>query len=488
VNSPENDEIQTAYHILVASTADKLAANTGDLWDSGRVESSQSVAVEYKGAPLYAGKSYWWKVRTFVKSDSPAQWSEPQQFHMQGQDNENSTVKDALPDRYLPVREERKPVKFLKVADGHAYYDFGTVTLNINSPIDTEINVHLGEERAPDGERVNRKPGGTRRYCVMSVPVKKDPGSYTVEITPDGRNTGNAAIKMPASIGEVMPFRYCEISDCPADLTIDSVVMVAMNYPFDDDAASFTSSDETLNAVWELSKYSIKATSFCGVYVDGEGSKHASLHANMWPLAFGLVPPDRMASVTEFVKSRKMACSVYGAQYLMDALYLAGEDDYALSLMNSKEKRSWWNMIAEGSTITMEAWGNQFKGNQDWNHAWGAVPANIIPRRLMGVTPLEPGFGRIQIKPQVGSLSSASLKTPTIRGPVYVTFNQQTEGAISLTVKIPANTTTDVYVPIRGGNKIVHLNGKQAEGKVDGEFLLVSGVGSGEHRIQTSKP
>jgi len=164
VNSPENDEIQTAYHILVASTADKLAANTGDLWDSGRVESSQSVAVEYKGAPLYAGKSYWWKVRTFVKSDSPAQWSEPQQFHMQGQDNENSTVKDALPDRYLPVREERKPVKFLKVADGHAYYDFGTVTLNINSPIARAL---IGKE---EGDAVEvQAPGGLRHYEVVSV-------------------------------------------------------------------------------------------------------------------------------------------------------------------------------------------------------------------------------------------------------------------------------------------------------------------------------
>lgn len=679
VNSPENAELQTAYQILVASTADKLAANTGVLWDSGRVDSPQSVAVEYNGSPLKAGESYWWKVRTFLKSDTPAQWSKPQQFHMQGQKKEDPAVNgppnDALPDRYLPVREKRKPVKFLKIADGHAYYDFGkaafgTVTLNINSPVDAEIKIHLGEERAPDSERVNRKPGGTRRYRVMTVPVKKGPGSYTVKITPDKRNTGKAAIKMPASVGEVIPFRYCEISDCPADLDVNSVVMVAVHYPFNDDAASFTSSDETLNAVWDLSKYSIKATSFCGVYVDGdreripyegdayinqlchyttdreytlgrysheylimnptwptewalhsvlmawadyeytgdkesmaryykdlkaktlhdlaradglistqnipaevfekihinklrdivdwpkgerdgydfkpintvvnafhyqncvlfaqiakalgkdadaaefkkkaaqvsamineklfdtergiyidgEGSKHASLHANMWPLAFGLVPPDRVASVTEFVKSRKMACSVYGAQYLMDALYLADEDDYALSLMTSKDKRSWWNMIAEGSTITMEAWGNQFKGNQDWNHAWGAVPANIIPRRLMGVTPLEPGFGRIEIKPRFGSLLSASLKTPTIRGPVYVSFDQQPEGTLSLTVKIPANTTANLYVPLRNGHNIVHINDKLAEGKVDGEFLRISEVGSGEHRIQTSKP
>jgi alpha-L-rhamnosidase len=198
------------------------------------------------------------------------------------------------------------------------------------------------------------------------------------------------------------------------------------------------------------------------------------------------VPADRVAGVAKFVKSRKMGCSVYGAQYLMDALYLAGEDDYALSLMQSKEKRSWWNMIREGSTISMEAWGNQFKSNQDWNHAWGAVPANIIPRRLMGVTPLEPGFGRIQIKPRVGSLTSGSLKTPTIRGPVYVAFKQEPGKSFTLTVKIPANTTADVYLPIRGGRDTVLMDGKQVKGKVDGKFLLVPGVGSGEHRFVTS--
>ena len=61
-----------------------------------------------------------------------------------------------------------------------------------------------------------------------------------------------------------------------------------------------------------------------GVYVDGEGTAHASLHANMFPLALGLVPEERVASVVEFVKSRGMACSVYGAQYLLEGLYDGG--------------------------------------------------------------------------------------------------------------------------------------------------------------------
>ena len=41
-------------------------------------------------------------------------------------------------------------------------------------------------------------------------------------------------------------------------------------YPFDEQAASFTSNDTVLNKVWDLCKYSIKATSFTGCYVDGD--------------------------------------------------------------------------------------------------------------------------------------------------------------------------------------------------------------------------
>ena len=47
---------QTAYHILVASSPEKLRNDQGDLWDSGRVDSDQSVFVVYAGRPLTSGE------------------------------------------------------------------------------------------------------------------------------------------------------------------------------------------------------------------------------------------------------------------------------------------------------------------------------------------------------------------------------------------------------------------------------------------------
>ena len=49
----------------------------------------------------------------------------------------------------------------------------------------------------------------------------------------------------------------------------------------------------------------------------------------------------------------------------------------------------------------------KYKPNLDWNHAWGAVPANIIPRFLMGVRPVGPGGEKVLIAPQPGTLAQA---------------------------------------------------------------------------------
>ena len=117
--------------------------------------------------------------------------------------------------------------------------------------------------------------------------------------------------------------------------------------------------------------------------------------------------PGKKQNVVDFIQTRGMACSVYGSQFLMDALYEANDAEYALHMLTKTDDRSWYNMIRVGSTISLEAWDNKYKPNQDWNHAWGAAPANIIPRRLMGVEPLTPGFGTARIKPQLASLEWA---------------------------------------------------------------------------------
>jgi alpha-L-rhamnosidase len=180
-----------------------------------------------------------------------------------------------------------------------------------------------------------------------------------------------------------------------------------------------------------------------------------------------------VAGVVEFIQSRGMACSVYGAQYLMDALYHAGAEDYALSLLTATHDRSWAHMLyTVGSTITTEAWDNKYKENQDWNHAWGAVPANAIPRLLMGIEPLEPGFARMRIRPQTASLAEARITTPTIRGPVKVNVSRPDDRTWRASLTIPANTMAELHVPATDPAQVTE-GGRAASGASHVKFLRV---------------
>ena len=677
-DAAEPNDRQTAFQILVADSRDDIEKSIGGIWDSKKVPSSQSIDVEYSGSLLRAHTTYYWRVRTWNYRDEPSAFSTPQKFITGDIKNDYSTSAYGL------VKQHIMPTRFVEKAPDTYFFDFGkaafgTIEIYFSRPCEKqEFVVHLGEKLA-DSTSIDRTPGGTIRY--RKITVTTEPGAQTliVKIPPDERNTGPRAIKMPPDIGEVLPFRYCEIENSPTPLNANSVNMIAVFYPFDENASFFECSDPVLNDVWELCKYSIKATSFCGIYVDGdreripyeadayinqlchysvdreysmarasheyliknatwptewilhsvlmawadylytgdagslehyyddlkaktllalaredglistrtglvtdellksihlqdrlrdivdwppgsftdggtgerdnyqmgeintvvnafhahalslmnqiatalgkqndaqffkdraeqvgasinekllnknrgiyvdsEDSTHSALHANMFPLAFDLVPEAHVASVVEFIKSRGMACSVYGAQYLLEALYKAGEAQYALDLMTARHDRSWPHMIYDvGTTITLEAWDIKYKNNLDWNHAWGAAPANIIPRYLIGVHPIEPGFRSFQIKPQIADLTFAKAHVPTIRGAVYVSV-EQNERVYSLTVTIPGNSRATVFVPRFGDSRVI-VDGVEKAGTTDGQFIAFENIGAGAHSFVVKK-
>jgi alpha-L-rhamnosidase len=73
---------QSAYQLLVSSSADRLTVGDGDLWDSGKVESDATAHVVYAGAPLLAFASAVWKVRSWDGDDAAGDWSEPASFEL----------------------------------------------------------------------------------------------------------------------------------------------------------------------------------------------------------------------------------------------------------------------------------------------------------------------------------------------------------------------------------------------------------------------
>jgi hypothetical protein len=221
-----------------------------------------------------------------------------------------------------------------------------------------------------------------------------------------------------------------------------------------------------------------------GLYVDGIGTKHSAIQANLFPLAFGIAPKADESHIANFLVKQGMKCSVYAAQYLLMALYRAQRGQAALNLLDSSSSTSWMEMLAEGSTLTTEAWTLRIKPNEDWNHIWGAAPGNIIPRYLMGIRPLAPGFTKALIAPQPGTLAFANISVPTVRGEITEKIRQKSHAA-RLLLTLPAG----IHATIRLPAKWRHARGITLDGRVlqaGAQAKALSALEPGHHVVVMS--
>jgi hypothetical protein len=82
VTNPERGAHQTAYQTLVATSTNALARNTGDLWDSGKVVSDETLHIRYAGKPLTTSQQVWWTVRVWDGAGAASPWSAPATWTM----------------------------------------------------------------------------------------------------------------------------------------------------------------------------------------------------------------------------------------------------------------------------------------------------------------------------------------------------------------------------------------------------------------------
>ena len=680
INDNRENILQTAFRVQVSLSPRGFDNDSTLLWDSGRITSETSHA-KYDGKELQPETAYFWRVKIWNNRNEISQWSSVKTFRAGTKLEEYSSA-------FYPLQQwDEKPVRTKQISKNIRFYDFGKaafgrISLTVDSKAETDtLVVSIGEVITKDC-RINSDPGGARRYRKIKLPLIQGIHTYRITIKKDERNTRQAAIKMPDYIGDVLPFRYCEIEG-KADIT--DIKREAVSYYFDDYSSNFSCSDTVMNAIWDFCKYSVKATSFAGIYVDGDRERipyeadayinqlchygvdneytlarrsmeymlfhptwptewilssvlmawkdylytgntdfireyydvlknktlteltdrnglistrtgkltkevlagihfngtlkdivdwphsgilglsnddsgetdgfvftdyntvvnayhykalvlmgkmaeaigktddsrmfaekaaehkkafnkllfdkkkryyndgvdtgHSSLHSNMFALTFGLVPKKHVKTVLKFIQSRGMACSVYGSQHLLDAVYEARDAAYGLQLLTNKSDRGWYHAIYDvGTTISLEAWDNKYKPNQDWNHAWGAAPANIIPMKLMGIEPIKPGFESIRIKPQIDTLKWAKIKCPSIKGDILLSIENDPEKVFKLDVTLPANTKdNEVWLPDNGNSYTLTMNGTKIKAKREKNFLVVEGLGSGRYEFRLTR-
>jgi len=227
-----------------------------------------------------------------------------------------------------------------------------------------------------------------------------------------------------------------------------------------------------------------------GIYVNG--MKHdgtlitgTATPATIYPLLHGLVDDETAyATGLKYVADKGFTGSVFGAQFMLELMYAADNGDRAYELLTDTGIRSWYHMIYDlGATITTEAWDVSHKPNMTFSHPWGSAAGNAIVEGLGGIKPLEAGYSKIQIKPQIGELEFITLTAPTIKGSVKVGVDTRKATSLAdMTVTVPANTTAKVYVPTYGAAAdVLVVDSETVAATREGDYFVLDNLGSGTH-------
>jgi alpha-L-rhamnosidase len=223
-----------------------------------------------------------------------------------------------------------------------------------------------------------------------------------------------------------------------------------------------------------------------GLYADGKQSAHISQHANMFPLALGLVPPERREAVVAAVKERRISVGMVTVYWLIRALGEADQGEHLIDLYTNPEWDGWAKSLARGATCTWESWDADKGGVLSQSHGWGAVGLCGIVQYVLGITPLTPQFEKIQVKPlNFGSkLAGAGGRLPTERGDVQVSWARKADN-FRLTLSLPVNVQARVFLPKLGGlDATVRVDGVAVTGVIEGNYIAVDDIGSGAHTFE----
>ena len=105
INASERGVFQTAYHVLAASSLEKLNQNIGDLWDSSKQYSDNSINVIYSGKSLKSKNEVFWKVKVSTNKGETT-WSEPASWTMGLLHYKDWTGRWIGFDKYFPADNE----------------------------------------------------------------------------------------------------------------------------------------------------------------------------------------------------------------------------------------------------------------------------------------------------------------------------------------------------------------------------------------------
>jgi len=176
-----------------------------------------------------------------------------------------------------------------------------------------------------------------------------------------------------------------------------------------------------------------------GLYFDRPGGPEVSQYGNAWAIVAGVAGErERGLIMRRFPNDPKLAPgSFFWWHTGFTALARSGRYDDMPSHLGP-----WHESVGYGLSTFVEE-------NSYWRslcHAWSAHPVLEFQQRILGVTPAEPGFARINLTPHRCGLTHAKGSVCTPRGLVEVAWRVE-GGKFTLEAAVPADTPVHVVLP-----------------------------------------
>jgi alpha-L-rhamnosidase len=227
-----------------------------------------------------------------------------------------------------------------------------------------------------------------------------------------------------------------------------------------------------------------------GVYREQEKDAFVQT-AQILPLAFDLVPTadrqqlaDKLANDIVNHRNSHAYVGVIGARWVLPVLTATGHQDVAYAVAKQTTEPSWGYWTDELKFTSLgESWPADTRSRN--HHFFGAI-VEWFYEDLAGIRTLEPGYGMIEIKPQIptNGLDHVSASYESIRGTVASQWRRTTL-ELELDVTIPPNARARVYVPASKPEDVTTRGaGPRFIGNMDGRIVYEIGSGDYQFRVR----
>ena len=169
--------------------------------------------------------------------------------------------------------------------------------------------------------------------------------------------------------------------------------------------------------------------------IDGKQCSTVTRYANMFSVLYGYLDNDKKTKVRDNVLLNDSVLRIttpYMRFYELEALCCLGEQNKVMSEIKSY----WGGMMKENATTFWEKYDPTQSGSEHYAmynrpygkslcHAWGASPIYLIGKYYLGVKPVEPGYQKFEIRPDLGGLKWMEGTVPVPGGEINVYMNNQ---------------------------------------------------------------